>query len=372
MDTSHAEIHFDSEGVCNYCHGYDVIARSLPSPEVASQLLKDAIMAVKAAGKGKPYDCVLGLSGGVDSSFLAVKLKEWGLRPLAVSFDNGWNTELAVQNIEKICRRLDVDLHTYVVDWPEFRDLQLSFVKAGLANVEAPSDHGIFACLYRTAMEKKIKYVASGVNFATEACNPVGDEAKRTFSYGYHYSDLYHLRAVHRRFGSRPLKTFPTMGFFTRLMIERLGRVRRFEPLNLIPYSKSEAIALLQERYGWRPYEGKHGESVITRFHQAYILPVKFGMDKRKLHLSGLIWSGQISRADALEELKRSPYPVNLIAQDKEFVAKKLGLSIAEFDALMNEVPHVYTDYPNRNWLYLALWRVLALMARFRRLSRGK
>jgi N-acetyl sugar amidotransferase len=353
MDTTHAEIEFDTDGVCNFCRGYqqNVAARAL-APEIAELRLNAALEQIRTKGRGRDYDCILGVSGGVDSSYLALKCKDWGLRPLLVQFDNGWNTELANNNIQALCESLGFDLHTYVVDWPEFRDLQTAFLRAGVANVEAPSDHGIFACIYRTALEKNIAYLLSGVNSATESNCPTGEKARTIFSYGYRYDDLVHLRALHRRFGSRPLKTFPTLGYWRRYWLERSGTVKRFDPLNYMPYIKAEAIYELQSRTKWRPYPGKHFESVITRFHQSYILPVKFGLDKRRLHLSGLIWSGQIGRKDAILDIGGPPCPAELLRQDFAYVSKKLNLPSGELLRLMSDPANVYSDYPNRLKLY--------------------
>jgi hypothetical protein len=300
----------------------------------------------------------------VDSSYLALKLVEWGLRPLAVQFDNGWNTELANHNIEMVCRKLNVDLYTYVVNWPEFRDLQLAFLKAGLANVEAPSDHGIFACIYRVAIQKRIPYLVTGVNFVTECSNPLGEKARSVFTHGYYYGDLYHLKAIHRQFGKIKLHTFPTLGIFRRIWIEKF-RLKCFAPLNYLAYDKNAAILELQAKLGWRPYPGKHFESVITRFHQSYILPRKFGVDKRRLHLSNLIWSGQLTRAAALHELETPNCPPELLRQDKEFFMKKLGLAEPEFEEIMSAPPVSYDQYPNMLWVIRAiprLWRPLRLV----------
>lgn len=370
MDTTMVEIDFDHDGVCNFCRGFDlnVTARQQP-PEVCARKLETMIAQMKADGRGRDYDCVLGLSGGVDSSYLALKCKDWGVRPLVVQFDNGWNTELANHNIQSICEKLGFDLFTYVVDWPEFRDLQLSFLKAGVANVEAPSDHGIFACIYRTARQHRIGWLLSGVNNATEACCPVGPKAKEHFSYGYRYADLHHLRALHRRFGTVPLKTFPTMGLFERIWMER-KHLKRCDPLNLMPYDKKAAIVELEQRIGWRRYEGKHFESVITRFHQSFILPRKFGLDKRRLHLSGLIWSGQLDRASAARDLEQPPCPAELVEQDRQFFMKKLGLGQAEFEAIMQAPAKTYRDYPNQNWLFTNLPRILQTVRRIVRLGR--
>jgi N-acetyl sugar amidotransferase len=355
MDTTHTEIYFDEPGVCNFCHGYDqIVAGRRPSSQALEAQLQGALARIKADGRGRDYDCLLGLSGGVDSSYLAVKCKDWGLRPLLVQMDNGWNTELANHNIHRICETLGFDLHTHVIDWSEFRDLQLSFLRAGVANFEAPSDHGIFACIYRTAADRGIRWILTGVNQATEACAPLPKPGARTSSYGYRYGDLVHLKAIHRRFGSRPLRTFPSLGYFHREWLERSGRIRRFDPLNYMPYIKQSAVRELQERVGWRPYTGKHFESVVTRFHQCYILPVKFGLDKRKLHLSGLIWSGQGTREEALVELSQPACPPAMLAQDREFFMKKMGLTAAALDQLMVEPAHDFSEYPNIDWLYRA------------------
>jgi N-acetyl sugar amidotransferase len=351
MDTSHDEIEFDEDGVCNFCRGYSIVAGMNPTPAQSQVILDQAITRIKASGAGRDYDCILGLSGGVDSSYTALKLSEWGLRTLAVQFDNGWNSELASHNIEMVCRKLGIDLFTYVVDWEEFRDLTLSFLRAGLANVEAPSDNGIMGCIYRTAVEKRIPYLVTGINHATECYHAVGEKAGHVFSYGYTAADLYHIKAVHRRFGKAPLKTFPGMGLYQRLWIEKT-RLKRFDPLNFIPYNKETAIRELEEKTGWRPYPGKHSESIITRFHQAYILPRKFRKDKRQLHLSNLIWSEQLNREDALRELEQPLCQPDLLAQDKEFVLKKLRISDLDLEDIMSEEPRNYTDYPNLHWLY--------------------
>lgn len=377
MDTTHLEIVFDDKGECNFCRGFDVMiaSRRPPSATLLTQL-EQHLEALRAAGKRNSHDCVLGVSGGVDSSYLALKCKDWGLRPLMVSFDNGWNTELANHNIERLVDALGFDLHTHVVDWSEFRQLQLAFLRAGVANLEIPSDHGIFACIYRTAHAQGIRWLLSGVNQSTEACVPLGADGtlKALTSYGYRYGDLVHLEAVHRRFGGGSLSTFPMMGFFRREWLERTRQIRRFDPLNYVGYVKRDAIRELQERIDWKPYPGKHFESVITRFHQSYILPRKFGVDKRKLHLSGLIWSGQLSRADAVAELSAPPCSAELLAHDREFFIKKLNLTDREFDAIMMERPRSSLEYPNIDWLYVLNSRLHTTAARVARklLRRGR
>ena len=344
MDTTDPEISFDKDGVCNHCRHFDqVIIPAWPSPADGEKLLAQTIAKVKAYGVGKPYDCIMGLSGGVDSSFVAVKVAQWGLRPLVVHVDAGWNSELAVMNIEQICKRLNFDLVTHVVDWEEMRDMQVAFLKSNLANQDVPQDHAFFAALYGYAEKANIKYVINGSNFATESILPA--------SWGYDAMDATHVKAIHSRFGSRGRGEFPVVGFFD-LFIKYplILKMEVLKPLNLIPYSKEQAIEVLERDYGWRYYGGKHYESRWTRFFQAYYLPYKFGYDKRKAHLSSLIVSGQMQRAEALAALKEPLYDPVTLAEDKAFIAKKLGLSLAAFEELINQPAHHYTEYPNHQW----------------------
>ena len=344
MDTTHADIVFDENGVCNYCYEYEIAARALLPEPKRSKKLNEIIATIKTAGKKKEYDCILGVSGGVDSSYLACKLKEFGLRTLAVQFDNGWNSELAVKNIEMLCKKLEIDLFTYVVDWEEFRDLQLSFLKASVANVEAPSDHGIFATLFQVADKHNIKYIVNGNNLVTEQI--------RVLDYGHSFWDLSQIRGIHAIYGNRKLKTFPQISFWKRLYFEKIKGIKSISLLNYMPYNKRCAKEFLNREMGWRDYGGKHHESIITRFHQTFILMRKFGVDKRRGHLSNLIFSGQLTRDVALEELHKPPCPPSLIEEDLEYVIKKLGLTDSEFEKIMTEPPKSYRDYPNEEWLY--------------------
>jgi N-acetyl sugar amidotransferase len=336
MDSSHREITFDAAGICNFCRSYDeAIARPKTGPGLATLIAE-----IKREGWGKSYDCILGISGGLDSSYLAYLAVRHGLRPLAVHLDNGWNTELAVKNIELLCRKLGIDLHTHVIDWEEFRDLQLGFLRAGLGNLEAPSDHAIFACLRRTAAQRGIRTILTGINEATEQI--VVPE-----SYGHRYSDGGLILSVHREFCSVPLKTFPLETFWSRWRHRKFVRTREIALLNLVSYQKEEAQALLEKELGWRRYPGKHGESVITRFHQATYIPRKMGLDKRRLHLSNLICSGQLGRGEALEALRNPPFSPEVIAADREFVCKKFGLSDEEMEAILNAPPRSHRDFAN-------------------------
>lgn len=341
MDTTDPEIVFDQDGVCNHCHYFENNVKPNWFPDERGQVLLEKMIAeVQEYGRGKPYDSIIGISGGVDSSYLAVKVKEWGLRPLAVHVDAGWNSELAVKNIEQIVSKAGLDLITEVVDWEEIRELQLAFMRSHVANQDTPQDHAFFAGLYNYAVKEGIKYVISGSNYATESVLPQ--------SWGYDSMDATHLRAIHKRFGTAPLKTYPVVSFFDcYIYYPRLKDMTVLSPLNYIPYSKQAAIDHLEKNYGWRYYGGKHYESRWTRFFQAHYLPTKFNYDKRKAHLASLVVTGEMTRDQAIEELKKPLYTDNELAEDKAFVAKKLGISVEELDELTHAPPKHYTDYPN-------------------------
>lgn len=338
MDTSDPEITFDAAGVCGHCHQYDAeSARVVHSGAEGAQRVERLVKRMRAEGRGNSYDCVIGVSGGVDSSYVAWKLKQLGVRPLAVHLDNGWNSELAIGNIEQLVKRLGIDLHTHVLDWQEFRDLQLAFLKASTPDAEVPTDHAIFALLRRTAARLGTRWIVTGVNQRTESHLP------REWSQGH--LDWRYICSVHRQFGSVPLKTFPALPL-VRLNWYRL-RQRWVDILDNLDYSKADAIAVLERELGWRNYGGKHYESIYTRFFQGWILPRKFGYDKRRAHLSSLICSGQIGRDEALAELANEPYPAALQREDLTYVIKKLGLTPTGFDELMRRSPKRYADYPS-------------------------
>jgi N-acetyl sugar amidotransferase len=300
---------------------------------------------MKRNGQGREYDCIIGVSGGVDSTTVAYHVKRLGLRPLALHLDNGWDSELAVDNIKRTLDKLGIDLYTHVIDWEEFRDLQLSFLKASVPNLEIPTDHAISSLLLNTAVKKGIKHIVMGGNLSTEGIMPI--------SWGYYNQDLRHIRAVHRRFGTRKLRTFPRLSLLRYLWVFLVRGVRYLPILNCLDYDKAKAKELIQEELGWRDYGGKHYESIYTRFFQGYILPVKFGFDKRKAHLSTLIASGQITREQALQEMTKDAYGTpELLAQDREFVIKKFGLTESEFEAIMKAPPKRHTDYPSNHYIF--------------------
>jgi N-acetyl sugar amidotransferase len=347
MDTSDPDITFDEAGVCNHCRSYDAMVRDLVERagrgERQSEL--EAIAArIKESGSGRDYDCIMGLSGGVDSSYVAYSAKRLGLRPLAVHFDSGWNSELAVSNIENIVKRLGIDLHTHVVDWEEMRDLQLAFFKASVANCDTPTDHAFPAVLYREAARHGIKYILSGTNYATEFILPS--------AWGYSSSDKRQLMDISRKFGKVRLKEYPRIGFFAQyLWYPYVRGIKTVRLLNYLPYDKQQAKKTIAAELGWRDYGGKHYESVFTRFFQGYYLPVKFGYDKRRAHLASLINSGQMSREEALAELEHPTYGAAQQQEDKEFVAKKLGLKPQELDAIFALPNRHYSEYKSNDWL---------------------
>lgn len=345
MDTSDPEITFDQQGVCSHCARAAWLQERLAAEGPPDQILAQRVAQIRSTGAKQEYDCLIGVSGGVDSTYTAWLVKSLGLRPLAVHFDGGWNSEAAVSNIEHLLKRLEIDLQTYVVDWEEMRDLQVAFFKASVANADIPQDHAFLAVLWRTAAQRGIRWIISGHNFATESILPR--------AWGYNARDLRHLRAIHRRFGSRRLRSYPTLSAvydvaYCRVM---LG-IRTFPILDYVPYVKRDAMAFIERELGWRHYGGKHHESIFTRFFQAYYLPRKFGFDKRRAHLSSLIVSGQATRAEALQELEQEAVEPDRLREDLAFVLKKLRLTEAEWEAIMRAPVRTHRDFPSNAWLF--------------------
>lgn len=341
MDTSDTQITFDNEGVCSHCHEFETRIRPrIITGDEGGRAWDGWVERIRAKGKGKDYDCIIGVSGGVDSAYLAMKVKEAGLRPLAVHVDGGWNSEVAVKNIELLVKGLNLDLFTHVVDWEEMRDLQVAFLKASVPNQDIPQDHAFFSQLHRQAVKFKIGYFLNGVNFATEGILPR--------SWGYPAMDLRHLEAIHRQFGSAPLNNFPRISFMDLYVTNPY--IRGFKvllPLNYMDYSKDLAKEELAKAFGWRDYGGKHHESRWTKFFQNHYLPAKFGFDKRRAHLSSLIVTDQISREEALSEIEKPLYEAQALEQDKRFIAKKLGLSPEAFEEILALPRKSHSDYPS-------------------------
>lgn len=340
MDTSDPAITFDKDGICNHCHEFDKVAEAqwFPGPEGAPKL--EAILNdIRREGQGQEYDCILGLSGGADSTYLAMKAKDWGLRPLVVHVDAGWNSELAVFNIERVIKYCNYDLHTHVVDWEEMRDLHLAYLKAGIPNQDVPQDHVFFATLYNFATSNGIRTILSGGNIATEGIFAAAWQGSAM--------DEINLRAIHKRFGTRPLKSYSTISFWEYyLWYPFIKKMRTVRPLNYMPYVKTEAIAEMERTFGYKPYDRKHGESLFTKFFQNYYQPTKFGYDKRLPHLSSLIVSGQMTRDAALRELEKPLYDPYELETDIAYLCKKLRISRADFDAMVSGPNRQHTDFP--------------------------
>ncbi len=341
MDTSDPDIVFDKDGYCNHCtEALRKLENVFFFDEARKrQKLEEIVARVKNEGRTQKYDCVIGLSGGVDSSYLAYVVKQLGLRPLAIHVDNGWNSELAVKNIENIVRKLDIDLYTYVIDWEEFRDLQLAFLKASVVDLEMLSDNAIVIGIYKIAKKYGIKYFIDGTNYAAESIMP------QSWFYVPKYDSL-NIKAIYKRYGSRrKLKSYPLLSFWEYIQYRYFKKGQSIPLLNYLPYEKSKAIQILQAELSWKDYGGKHYESKITQFYQAYILPTKFNIDKRKAHLSSLICSKQIDREDALKLIEHKLYTPEKFKEDKEYFLKKLSLTEDEFDNIMNLPPKTHYDY---------------------------
>lgn len=321
--------------------------------------LNEFVNRIKENGKNKPYDCLIGLSGGVDSTYVAWLVKKHGLRPLAVHLDNGWNSELAVKNIENIISKLEIDLYTLVINWEEFRDIQLAYLRASVVDIEVVSDHAIFATMYKLAKEKKIAYIISGTNIVTEHIMPP--------SWLYKKMDFANLKDIHDKFGKIKLKTYPVFDFKKYVYYSSILKLSPVSILNYVPYNKKEIKQLITKELEWRDYGGKHYESIFTKFYQAYILPEKFKIDKRKAHLSTLICSGQMLKEEAIEELKQPLYDPGELAQDKEYVLKKLGLSMEEFDRIMMMVPRKHEEFKSDTRLKEGYMNLLIRTEKFRK-----
>lgn len=357
MDTTDPEITFDLNGVCNHC---STAKKLLPNfhfskDQEEKNLISFAEMVKRNRVKGSAYDSIIGLSGGVDSSYVAYLARKLELNPLAVHFDNGWNSEISVSNIKKIVSRCKFDLETYVIDWPEFRDLQRSFFKAGVVDVEILTDHAIMATMFKLRKKHKIDTILSGTNFTTEHGLPK--------AWVWNKQDLRNIRAIQKRFGTKRLKAFPTLSTFRLKMITAFGFGGTYlEPLNQINYRKNDAMASLENEFEWQYYGGKHYESVFTKFYQAYYLVEKFGFDKRKVHLSAQIRNGEISREEAVEALRKPSYDPLELKRDKAYVLKKLGFSDTEFEEIMKTPPKKHEEYPNEEWVLTLASRIKSII----------
>ncbi len=343
MDTSDPQITFGEDGKCDFCENYyTTIEPSWHPGEDGKRELLQIAEKIRRETKGKKYNCIIGMSGGVDSSYLAyITVEMMGLNPLIFTVDSGWNLNVAEENIEKIVKALHLDMYTEVVDWQEMRDLQMAFFKSQVPYQDLPQDHAIFAGLYNYAVKNGIKYVLTGGNISTECVKP-------PFEWTY-INDIRMIKDIHRRFGAVPLKTFPLCGMLkNRLYYRGIKGMKVIKPLDYIPYVKEDAIKLLNGRFGWEQYKNKHYENVFTRFYEGYYLPRKFGYDKRRCYFSSLILTNQMTREEALRELEENPYDEKQAMEDMAYIAKKLGIGVEEFEELMKGENKTYRDYKNQ------------------------
>ncbi len=337
-------ITFDEAGVCKYCAEYKFKSGLVNDPNRDKKIAK-IVDAIKETGKGKKYDCLVGVSGGVDSTYVALLVKKLGLRALIVHFDNGWNSELAVKNIENIIQKLGFDLYTYVVNWEEFRDMQRSYFKADVVDIEALTDHAIYAAKHKLAKKHGIKYLISGSNVVTEGVLPP--------HWVHRKLDWLNIKSIHKKFGEVKLKTYPKDTFLNSLYYKWLYKAQLINILDYVEYDKDKAKETIVKELEWKDYGGKHHESLFTKFYQAHILPEKFKIDKRKAHYSTLICSGQLTKAQALKELEKPIYDPLKLKEDKEFVLKKLGFTNEWFAAYLKRPPvshFAYPSYTNKHW----------------------
>jgi N-acetyl sugar amidotransferase len=347
MDTSDEGITFDERGQCDHCTNfYQNILPNWHPDERGARELAQVVEQIKREGKDRDHDCIIGISGGVDSSYLTYyAVAKLGLRPLIFHVDAGWNSQQAVNNIEKLIEGLNLDLHTEVINWLEMQDLQLAYLKAQVAYADTPQDLAFFSALYNFATKHGFKYVLTGANISTEC-------VRQPLDWAYWGTDLKHVRDIHRRFGKRTLKSFPMASIFRYKVYDRFVKgMRVIKPLDMIPYIKADAVRELVEKFGWQTYAHKHYESRATRFIESYWMPEKFGYDNRRAHFSSMILTKQMTRDEALERIAQKAYDPVEVEHDMEYFATKLGITVPEFRTIMAGENKSWRDYKNRSWL---------------------
>jgi N-acetyl sugar amidotransferase len=363
MDTTDTKITFDEKGVCDHCNTFhsDILPK-WHTDERGDKALKEIVKKLKKEGEGKDFDCLMGMSGGIDSSYLLyIMVKKYRLRPLVFHVDAGWNSQIAVNNIERLVDGLGLDLYTEVINWEEIKDLQLAFFKSGVSHIDTPQDHAFFATMYKFASKHNIKHILTGGNYSTEC-------VRNPLEWMYYQSDSIQLRDIYKKHGSGKLKDYPVTNIlWHKVYLPYFKKIKLIRPLDFFPYNKDEAMKTLVKEFGYQEYPQKHFESRFTRFYESYWLPKKFGFDTRKVQYSSLILTNQMTREDALEKLKHPAYDPKTIKQDFEYIATKLGISVKELQSYMDAPNKTYKDYKSQENIY----NIGAKVMRFMGLEKG-
>lgn len=348
MDTTDSKIVFDDNGVCDHCLDFEQNVRPNWHTDARGRADLEKIVAkIKRDGKGRDYDCIMGMSGGADSSYLLhMAVKEFGLRPLVFHVDGGWNADDAVHNINVMIDKLNLDLFTEVINWEEMKDFQLTFLKSGLPNIDIPQDHAFVATLYNFADKHKIKYIVNGGNISTEC-------VRNPLEWLYYGTDMALIADLRKRFSNNPMKTYPFSSVLRhKFFLRYVRKIQVVKPLNYFPYIKSEAVKFLEDEYSWKAPTQKHFESRFTKFYEGYWLPKKFGYDTRKVQCSSLILTGQMTREEALKILEQPAIKDEDAKHDFEYVATKLGISIDELQVYFKQPNKTYKDYKNQENMF--------------------
>ena len=363
MDTTDTQISFDLNGVCDHCITFDKKVKPYWNPSFRSEKeLEALVQKIKKVNQTNDFDCIMGMSGGIDSSYLLhMMVTRFGLRPLVFHVDAGWNSQLAVNNIQRVVEKLNLDLYTEVINWKEMKDLQLSYFKSGVSNIDTPQDHAFFATMYKFASKNNIKYILTGGNYSTECIrNPL--------EWMWYQTDSIQLRDIQKQFGSIKLKDFPiTNILWHKIYLPYIKGVKLIRPLDFMVYDKEKATQELEVEYGYQRYPQKHFESRFTRFYESYWLPERFGFDTRKVQFSSLILTGQMTREEALEEIKKKPYDENTIHQDIEYIATKLGITMEELNWYLKMEKKTHKDYKSQENIF----KLGAKIMRVLRLEKG-
>lgn len=348
MDTSDSNIVFDNNGVCDHCNTFkNKIEPFWHTDERGRQKLEELVSKIKTEGKGKDFDCMMGMSGGIDSSYLLYKMvTEFGLRPLVFHVDAGWNSQIAVNNIERLVDGLGLDLYTEVINWEEMKDLQLAFFKSGVPHIDVPQDHAFFATMYKFASKYKIKSILTGGNYSTEC-------VRNPLEWMYYQSDSIQLKDIYKKHGTGKLSDYPVTNIlWHKIWLPYFKGIKMYRPLDLIPYDKDEAMQTLVDKFGYQKYPQKHFESRFTRFYEGFWLPERFNYDTRKVQYSSLILTGQMTREEAIEKLRTPIYTKDQIKEDFEFVSNKLGIKIEELWEYFNAPKKTFKNYKSQQSIY--------------------